>query len=331
MAKDILSQSEIDSLISALSSGSVKAVAKEEEKKDHSSYDFRRPSKFSKEQIRTLQVIHDNYARMLGNFLAAYLRVPVQIQLVSVSQVTYEEFIFSLPIPTLVTVFNMHPELGSAMLETNPSFVFPLIDLVFGGVGEIPKDTRELTDIELTVMRQINDKLLNNLRYVWEDITSLTPRVENMETNPQFNQMFASTETVALLTFTTQIKGNQGMLNLCFPFITLEKIMPKLTSQFWFKQTHQDLTRLHEQRLLKQLEQVEVDVNVILGKTTVTLDDFLSFSKGDIIPLQRMEGEDLDILVEGELLFKAQPGAFGQNVAVQIKGWHLEEEVEESA
>lgn len=330
MAKDILSQSEIDSLISALSSGVVKPVVKEDEKKDHRNYDFRRPSKFSKEQIRTLQVIHDNYARILGNFLAAYLRVPVQIQLVSVSQVTYEEFILSLPVPTLVTVFNMNPEMGSAMLETNPSFVFPLIDLVFGGSGDIPKDTRELTDIEITVMRQINDKLLNNLRYVWEDIIALTPRAENMETNPQFNQMFASTETVALLTFTTQIKGNQGMLNLCFPFITLEKIMPKLTAQFWFKQTSQELTRFHEQRLFKQLEKVEVDINVILGKTTVTLDDFLNFSKGDIIPLHRMEGEDLEVLVEGEQLFKAQPGAFGQNLAVQVTGWYLEEG-EESA
>jgi len=221
--------------------------------------------------------------------------------------------------------------MGSAMLETNPSFVFPLIDLVFGGSGEVPKDTRELTDIEITVMRQINEKLLNSLRYVWEDITTLTPRVENMETNPQFNQMFASTETVALLTFSTLIKRNQGLLNLCFPFITLEKIMPKLTAQFWFKQTPQELTRFHELRLFRQLEKVEVDVNVVLGKTTVTLDDFLGFAKGDIIPLHRMEGEDLDIFVEGELLFKAQPGALGQNLAVQVTGWHLEEEGEESA
>lgn len=330
MAKDILSQSEIDSLIGALSTGSVKTTEKEEEDTaEHREYDFRRPSKFSKEHIRTLQLIHDNYSRMLGNFLAAYLRVPVQVQLMSVSQVTYEEFVFSLPVPTLVTIFNMGPELGSAMLETNTSFVFPLIDLVFGGEGNIPKDTRELTDIEITVMRQLNEKLLSNLRYVWEDIAELDPRVEGMETNPQFNQIFASTETVALLTFSIMIKGNQGLINLCFPFITLEKIMPKLTAQFWFKQTPQDLSRSQETRLLRQLEQVEVDVSVVLGRTTVTLDDFLNFTSGDIIPLHRMEGDDLDIRVEGEYLFKAQPGAFGQNVAVQITGWNVEEGEEE--
>ena len=329
MAKDILSQSEIDSLIGALSSGTVQSEENEENTAEHRGYDFRRPSKFSKEHIRTLQFLHDNYSRILGNFLAAYLRVPVQVQLISVSQVTYEEFVNSLPIPTLVTIFNMNGDMGSAMLETNSSFVFPLIDLVFGGEGSVPKNTRELTDIELTVMRQINEKLLENLRYVWEDIVEITPRVEGMETNPQFNQIFASTETVALLTFSTQIKGIQGLLNLCFPFITLEKVMPKLTAQFWFKQSPQEVSRLHEMRLIKQLGKVEVDVSAMLGQTTVTLDDFLSFCEGDIIPLHRMEGDDMDVLVEGEFLFKAQPGAYGQNIAMQITGWHMEEEEEE--
>lgn len=276
--------------------------------------------------MRTLQVMHDNYARIVGNFLSAYLRVPVQIQLISVSQVTYEEFVFSLPIPTLVTIFNLGPELGNAMLETNPSFVFPLIDIVFGGEGRSPRNIRELTDIEISVMRQINGKLLSNLRYVWEDIAVLSPQIENMDTNPQFNQLFASTETVALLTFAVQIKENQGMLNLCFPFISLEKIVHKLTAQFWFKQQYQETTAFQEQLLLKQLEKVNVNLCVVLGRTKVTLADFLEFREGDIIQLSRKEGEDLDVYIENELLLKGQPGALGQNLAVQITGWALEEE-----
>jgi flagellar motor switch protein FliM len=324
--KEVLSQSEIDSLISALGSGKIEDEEKSADGSEHQSYDFRRPSKFSKEQIRTLQIIHENYARILGNFLSAYLRVPVQIQLVSVSQVTYEEFIFSLPVPTLVTVFNMSAEMGKAMLETNPSFVFPLIDLVFGGEGKQLEKTRELTDIELTVMQQINNKLLQNLSYVWEDIALLEPRVENMDTNPHFNQMFASTETVALLSFSVQIKENQGLINLCFPFITLEKIMPKLTAQFWFKGSNQGAARYNENVIIKQLEKVNVELSAVLGRTTITLDDFLHFKEGDIIPLFRQQGEDLDIYVEGELIFKGQPGAQGQNLAIQITGWADEEE-----
>lgn len=327
MDRDVLSQSEIDSLISALSSGRLK---EEEEKKevsgDYRRYDFRRPSKFSKEQLRTLQVLHENYARILGNFLSAYLRIPVQIQLVSVSQVTYEEFLFSLPIPTLVTIFNMSPELGNALLETNPSFVFPLIDIVFGGEGRLPRQIREPTEIEIGVMRQINSKLLSNLRYVWEDIAELSPRVENMDTNPQFNQMFAATETVALLSFIVQIKDNQGMINLCFPYITLEKIIHKLTAQFWFKQHYQESSAFHERMLLKQLENVDVNLSVLLGKGEFTLEELLQFKEGDIIQLSRKEGEDLDVYVENELLFQGQPGALGENIAVQITGWAKEEE-----
>ena len=271
--------------------------------------------------MRTLQVLHENYARILGNFLSAYLRIPVQIQLVSVSQVTYEEFVFSLPVPTLVTIFSMSPEMGNAMLETGPSVVFPLIDIVFGGEGFAPDNTRELTDIEITVMRQINGKLLSNLRYVWEDIAGLTPEVENMDTNPQFNQMFASTETVALLTFSVQIRENQGLINLCFPYMTLEKIMPKLTAQFWFRQPHQEFSEFHEKRILKQLEDVEITLSVILGRTTITLAEFLQFQEGDIIRLFQQEGNDLDVYIEDELLLKGQPGGLGQNLALQFTGW----------
>jgi len=321
LGKDVLSQSEIDSLINALSSGKIEDAKEEEEAADYRNYDFRRPSKFSKEQIRTLQFLHENYARTLANFLSAYLRAPVQIQLASVSQVTYEEFVFSLPVPTLVTIFKMNEDLGSAMLETNPSFVFPIIDIVFGGTGQIPKDFREFTDIEIMVMKQINSYLLDNLRYIWEDVVPLQPTVETMDVNPQFNQMFASTETVILLTFSCQIKESDGLINLCIPYITLEKIIPRLTSQYWFKQATRELSSFNEKVVLEQVGEIETDLSVILGRTMVTLDDFLQFREGDIIQLSQLEGEDLDVLVENQLLFKGQPGALGQHLAVQITKW----------
>lgn len=329
LGKDVLSQSEIDSLINALSSGGIAAEEKEEEElSEYRNYDFRRPSKFSKEQIRTLQFLHENYARSLASFLSAYLRVPVQIQLASVSQVTYEEFVFSLPVPTLVTVFKMSDEMGSSLLETNSSFVFPIIDIIFGGAGQVPKYLREFTDIEISVMKQINNHLLDNLRYSWEDVVTLNPRVETMDINPQFNQMFASTETVILLTFTTQIKENEGLINLCFPYITLEKIIPRLTSQYWFKQATRESSQFHEKAVLEQVGELEVELSAILGRTTVTLDDFLHFREGDIIQFSQSEGDDLDILIENQPLFKGQPGAVGQHLAVQITDWLRKGETE---
>src|SRR5690554_5747980 len=233
--KDVLSQEEIDSLIQALSTGELDESEKKTE--EVSLYDFKRPNKFSKEQTRTLLNIHENFARILSNFLTVYLRTNVQVKMESVSQITFEEFIFSLPSPTLMTIFSAGETMGSAMLETNPQFVFPIIDLLFGGRGEMPSAARELTEIELTVMRRILAKILENLRYAWEDVYELTPVIENMDTNPQFNQMIASSETVALMTFSTTIGEVKGLINLCFPYLTLEPVVPNLTSQHWFAAT----------------------------------------------------------------------------------------------
>ena len=274
--KDVLSQSEIDSLIAALATGELsESKTEEQETSPVRQYDFRRPNKFSKEQMRTLLIIHENYARVLSNFLTAYLRTSVQIKLESVSQVTFEEFIFSLPTPTLMSIFTASEAMGSAMLETNPQFVFPIIDLLFGGKGDIPKTIRELTEIELTVMRRVVMKILENLRYAWEDVYELTPRIDNMDTNPQFNQMIASTETVALMTFSTQIRESKGLINVCFPYITLEPVIPNLTAQHWFSASR---TGEKDARLLERcLDPVEVGLTAVLGHTEVQMEDFLQF------------------------------------------------------
>lgn len=307
--KEVLSQHEIDSLIQALSKGH---IAEEEGSGIFATgtaplYDFRRPNKFSKEQMRTLQIVHENFARILSNFLTAYLRTPVQIKLASVSQVTFEEFIFSLPAPTLLTIFNAAEGMGSAMLEANPQFVFPIIDLLFGGEGNTPKKIRELTDIELTVMRRIMTKILENLRYAWEDIVELLPRIENMDTNPQFNQMIASNEIVALMTLSTQIRESVGLVNVCFPFITLEPVIAKLTAQHWFSASQRlgsSDTRLVEARL----ETVDVSLAAVLGETTVKMEDFLQFEIGDVILLDQQVDSPMSLLVEDKPMFEIQAG-----------------------
>lgn len=307
--KDVLSQSEIDSLIQALSTGQIN----EEEQQNFLSespvriYDFRRPNKFSKEQMRTLQIVHENYARVLSNFLTAYLRTPVQIKLVSVTQVTFEEFIVSLPTPTLMTIFNAAEAMGSAMLETNPQFIFPIIDLLFGGEGETPKKIRELTEIELTVMRRIITKMLENLRYAWEDVYVLNPYIENMDTNPQFNQMIASNETVALMTLSTQIRDSQGLINVCFPYISLEPIIANLTAQHWFSASQRGGSQ--NARILEAgLEHVQVGLSAVLGHTTVNMEDFLQFEVGDVILLNQKLASPMSLLVEDKPMFKIQAG-----------------------
>ncbi|MGM0651869.1 MAG: flagellar motor switch protein FliM [Bacillota bacterium] len=324
MSKDALTQSEIDSLINAISSGDLEEEA-DQITDDYQTYDFRRPTKFSKEQIRTLQIIHDNYARVMGNYLTSFLRVPVKINVVSVAQVSYEEFVFSLPVPTLMTIFNMSKKMGVAMLETNPAFVFTIIDLLFGGQGKQPGKIRELTEIELSVMRQINEKFLDNLSYAWKGIAQLEPQIESMDTNPQFNQVIASSETVALVTFSATIHNIQGFINLCFPFMGLENVLSSLTAQHWFNQFQQAASKSKPGDLEKCLRKPEADVQVVLGKAQITLDDFLQLQEGDVLPLRRQRGEPLELLVEGKPIFKVQPGLKGKQLAVKVVEWISEE------
>ncbi len=317
MAKDALTQSEIDSLINAISSGELQDDAAKPEN-DHQVYDFRRPTKFSKEQIRTLQIIHENYARVTGNYLTSFLRVPVKLQVVSVAQVSYEEFILSLPVPTLMTIFNMSQDMGVAMIETNPTFVFTIIDLLFGGEGKQPGKTRELTEIEISVMRQICEKFLDNLSYAWKGIVQMEPQIESMDTNPQFNQVIASNETVALVTFSAMIQDVQGFINLCFPFIGLEQILSSLTAQNWFNQFQHATSKSRLSGLDQNLSEAEAEVKAVLGKARITLDDFLQLQEGDVLPLRRKRGEPLELFVEGLPLFIVQPGLRGTKMSVQV-------------
>jgi len=324
VSKDALTQSEIDSLINAISSGDLQEET-EEETEEYSSYDFRRPTKFSKEQIRTLQIIHENYARIMGNFLTSFLRVPVKLQVVSVAQVSYEEFVFSLPVPTLMTIFNMSKDMGVAMLETNPNFVFTIIDLLFGGEGRQPGKIRELTEIEISVMKQINEKFLDNLSYAWKGIVQLDPQIESMDTNPQFNQVIASSETVALVTFSASVQNVQGFINLCFPFMGLENALSNLTAQHWFNQFQQAASQSKPGDIEKCLQGPEAKVKAVLGKAKITLDDFLQLQEGDVLPVKRQRGEPLEMLVEDKPLFKVQPGTRGKRLAVKIVDWVAEE------
>ncbi len=319
LMKEVLSQSEIDSLIQALSAGHIDTEEKDHAEVDSSArtYDFRRPNKFSKEQMRTLQVVHENFARILANFLSAYLRTPVQIKLVSVSQVTFEEFIFSLPTPTLLSIFSASSELGSALLETNPQFVFPIIDLLFGGEGETPKKIRELTEIEMTVMKRIILKIMENLRYAWEDIVEINPVIESIDTNPQLNQMIASTETVALITLSTLIRNSEGLINVCFPYMTLEKVIGNLTAQHWFSAS-QPLSERSKQLVENMLGSIDVEVSALLGSATVNVEDFLQFEVGDVILFDQKVNKPMTLLVEGSSMFDVQPGVFNGCRAVQL-------------
>ena len=227
---DVLSQAEIDELLSALSTGmvSTEEIETERRQKKVKVYDFKRPDKFSKDQLRTLQMIHENFARLLNTYLSAQLRTMVHLDVVSVDQLTYEEFIRSLPNPSVISVFQMNPLKGNAILEINPNIVFAIIDRLFGGPGLAPNKARPLTDIEETIMRRIIEKALTYFQEAWKQVIELSPKQGILETNPQFTQIVTPSDMVVIVTLQAKIGTVEGMLNLCLPYIVLEPVLRTL-------------------------------------------------------------------------------------------------------
>lgn len=322
MAEEVLSQSEIDLLLSALTSGEIdtEEIRREAEQVKAKSYDFRRPNKFSKDQLRTIYLIHENFARLASNFLSVYLRTNVQIRIASVEQITFEDFIVSIPSPTVMTVCNLEPLPGSAVFETNSAFVFPIIDLLFGGPGQMPKETREVTDIEANVLKHLYSKVLENLTYAWSDVTDITPSIQSVETNPQLNRIMSPNEIVAVVTFTTSIGSFEGMLNLCLPFMTLEPVVFKLSSRYWYASAEREVEG-QEQLILEVLSQTPLELVVSGGETELAVRDILELQIGDVLPLDNKADRDLVMMVGGVPKFTVQPGIWGTKLAAQVTGY----------
>jgi flagellar motor switch protein FliM len=317
---EVLSQGEIDALLSALSSGEIAPdeLPKEEEKQKVKDYDFRSPQKFSKDHIRTLELIHDNYARIISNYLSAQVRTNAKVKMESVEQITYEEFIHSIPNPTILTVFKMHPLNGSILFETNPQFVFQVIDILLGGSGSGKYKMREFTDIDKNIIRKFNAGLISNLKLAWDEVLEVSPEIEGLETNPALNQTLAPNEPVALVTFSVEIGKNNTFIHICIPYLSIEKVLDKLVIQYWFQQNDEELLNESREKLKERLNIVEVDMTAVLGETYITVDDFLRLTNGDVITLSNKSSSAIKLLVEDQPSYYGKPGIVGKNMGIQI-------------
>lgn len=234
MAK-VLSQEEIDQLLTVLSAGDAKP---EDYKpamigKKIKIYDFKRPDKFSKQQIQTISIIHETFARLTTNSLSSQLRSMAHIHVASVDQLTYEEFLRSIPAPTILATINMEPLKGYAAMEIDPDITFSIIDRICGGIGKKTKSRHELDDIEQSVMKNIIFRMLGNLREAWTTVLDLRPRLAKIDTNPQLPMIVPSTDMTVLVTLETKIGEIEGIINICIPYITVEPIIEKLSSWPW--------------------------------------------------------------------------------------------------
>ena len=322
---DILSQDEIDALLSAVSTGEITAGVGQEapEERKITVYDFKRPEIFSKEQMRTLQMLHDTFAKEFTNTLSAHLRMNARVSLVSVDQLTYGEYIMTLPNPGYITIFNMKPLEGNALVEINPGTAYSIIDRLMGGPGDSSKVARELTFIEQSVIRNIVDAALNNLRRAWEHVASIECEINEIETNPQFVQIVAHAETVVAVTFEVNLGTNTGVMSFCFPYLLLEPVSPRLSAQQWIASKSARSDEGIADRLKGNLDKVNLKCSVNMGNTTLKVKDVIELKAGDIIRMDGRIEDGVEIMVENLPKFLANPGKAGKKYAVQVQGSYV--------
>ena len=322
----VLSQREIDELLASFSSGQPQAEEGQKQKEDRPIrvYDFRRPDKFSKEHIRTLQMLHETAARHLTTAFSAFFRTMTQVSLNSVDQLIYNEFARSLGNPGVLAILSLSPLPGNAMLDMAPSVTFEMIDRLLGGDGSQTERNRAITEIEQAVAQKVVQVFLNGLREAWQGVADLSPALAGIETNSMFAQVVGPNEMCVVMGFTVRLGQSRGLLNLCLPFICLEPILPKLSVQQW---TGQVRTEEESSRSLRRsLEFAPLPLSVELGSVATSVRKLVSMAVGDVIVLDAPSDRELVVKVGDKPKFVGRPGTIGNRLAVQITGLVDQEE-----
>ena len=289
---DILSQSEIDNLLNALSSGELDVEEiKDNNEKQVKDYDFARPSKFSKEHLRTLEIIFEHYGRLLTTNLPVYLRKSVQVEVMNSEAVTYQEFSNALSNPVLLGIVNFAPLQGNIIIEMASNLGYAIVDRMLGGRGDTIDKVRDFSEIELLIIERILVVCVNLLKEPWENVMDIHPHLERIETNSQYAQIISPSEMIAIVTINVKIGAVEGLMNICLPYITLEDVIDKLNTRYWYANITNHDENDYADVIESLIQRAQIPVKAVLGKSVVSVIDFATLQPGDIIRLDR-EVED---------------------------------------
>ncbi|NLK75721.1 MAG: flagellar motor switch protein FliM [Clostridiales bacterium] len=316
---DVLSQSEIDNLLAALSSGELDAEEiKDTKEKQIKNYDFARPSKFSKEHLRTLNIIFEHYARLLSTNLPAYLRKNVQVEVINSEAVTYSEFTNALSNPVLLGIVDFTPLQGNIIIELADKLGYAIVDRMLGGEGYPLDKARDFSEIELTIIERILNICTNLLRDPWQNVIKINPRLTKIETNSQFAQIISPSEMISIVTLNIKIGNIEGMMNICLPYVTLEKVIDKLNTKYWYSTMKLNDNKSYQDVIEVAISKAQIPIRAVLGRSTISVHDFTNLQRGDIIKLNTKVDDDLQIFVGKLHKFAALPGASSGSYAVKI-------------
>ncbi|MCI9298079.1 MAG: flagellar motor switch protein FliM [Lachnospiraceae bacterium] len=324
---EVLSQQEIDNLLAALSTGELDANEMQDtEEKPVKDYDFKRPVKFSKEHLRTLEIIFEHYGRLLSTNLPIYLRKNVQVSVNSSETVTFSEFSNALSNPIILSIVNFAPLQGNIIMELSLNIGFAIIDRMLGGQGNALERTREFSEIEMAILEKILVACMQLLREPWKNVVEIEPVLDRIETNPQFAQIIAPSDMIAIVTLNIRIGEVDGLMNICLPYFTLESIMDNLNTKFWYSTMQDNSDENYQEHLESLVKRVNIPIRAILGRSSISVNDFMNLQLGDIIRLDSEINGDLTVYVGNIKKFTAVPGSSKEKYAVQVTSVLGEEE-----
>ncbi len=316
---DVLSQDEIDNLLKQLSSGELDVDEMQDEPAQKVvDYDFARPAKFSKEHLRTLEIIFEHFGRLVSTNLPAYLRKNVQMEVVNSEAVTFSEFSNALSNPVLLGIVDFAPLKGNIVMELASNIGYAIVDRVLGGVGEPLEKIRDYTEIELGILERIFNICVNLLREPWQNVVEIEPRLERIETNSQFAQIISPSEMIAIVTINMTVGDVMGLMNICLPFMTLEDVMDKLNTKYWYSTMQEVDDEQYNDVIEAAISKAQIPIRAVLGESAISVIDFVNLQIGDIIKIDRQYEDELDVYVGNMLKFKALPGSASENYAIKV-------------
>lgn len=316
---DVLSQSEIDNLLAAISSGELDADdIKDKGEKQIKNYDFHRPSKFSKEHLRTLEIIFEHYSRLLSTHLPAYLRKNVQVEVMNSEAVVYQEFTNALSNPVLLGIIDFAPLEGNVIIELAENLGYAIVDRMLGGNGAPLEKSRDFSEIELVIIERIFTVITNLLSEPWANVVKLEPRLVRIETNSQFAQIISPSDMASIITINVKIGNVEGMVNVCLPYSCLEPVIDKLNTKYWYSTMQVSDDANYQDIIEVAIAKARIPIRAVLGRSSISVNDFMNIQKGDIIKLDSKVEDPLNIYVGNIRKFTALPGSSSDSLAVKI-------------
>lgn len=316
---EVLSQSEIDNLLAALTTGELDVDQMQDiNEKQVKDYDFKRPAKFSKEHLRTLEIIYEHYGRLISTNLPLYLRKTVQTTVASSETVTFSEFSNALSNPVILGIIDFKPLNGNVIIELSPNLGFAMIDRMLGGPGLPLEKNRDFSEIEMTIIEKLMIICMQLMKEPWKNVLEINPIMERIETNAQFAQVIAPTDMIAIVTMNIRIGETEGFMNICLPYFTLEEVMDKLNTKYWFSTMQKDDSTNYQDHIESLIKRVDVPVRAVLGQSSISVNEFLGLQVGDVVRLNSSVDSEMDIYVGNIRKFTALPGSSKDKYAVRV-------------